>query len=167
MLMSGLSGSGKSTTARHLAKQFGAVHIRSDAVRKHLGGIPLDQRGGDDLYTLEMTQRTYARLLDLGVKLVKQGYTVILDAKYDRQTLREAVIAAATAEQIPLQIIHCDAPPEVLHDRLKHRTGDIADATADLLPKQYLEPFTPSEQPFVVTMDTTQEIASQIGKLSV
>ena len=41
ILMSGLSGSGKSTTARHLARQQGAIHLRSDAVRKHLGGISL------------------------------------------------------------------------------------------------------------------------------
>jgi len=38
ILMSGLSGSGKTTVARHLARQLGAIHLRSDAVRKHLGG---------------------------------------------------------------------------------------------------------------------------------
>jgi len=40
-LMSGLSGSGKSTVARQYNwKRF----IRSDAVRKHLGGITLQER---------------------------------------------------------------------------------------------------------------------------
>lgn len=165
LMMSGLSGSGKSTTARRLAQQFKAIHIRSDAVRKHLGGIPLDQRGGAELYSAEMTQKTYGRLLELGTKLAKQGYTVILDAKYDRQALREAVITEATAHQIPLQIIHCDAPLEVLRDRLHNRTGDIADATADLLPQQYLEPFTAIEQPYVQTLDTTKDIADQIAAL--
>ncbi|MGB7085845.1 MAG: AAA family ATPase, partial [Phormidesmis sp.] len=33
--MVGLSGSGKSTTARSLAAQAQAVHLRSDAIRKH------------------------------------------------------------------------------------------------------------------------------------
>ena len=43
--MAGLSGSGKSTTAKLLAQQSGAIYLRSDAVRKHLAGIPLNQKG--------------------------------------------------------------------------------------------------------------------------
>lgn len=166
MLMCGLSGSGKSTVARQLAKQSGAIHIRSDAVRKHLGGIPLHQRGGADLYAPEMHQKTYDRLLDLGVKLANQGYTVILDAKYDRQAFREAVINAAQQHNLPLHIIHCDAPTEVLRDRLQQRTGDITDATVDLLPQQHLDPFTATEQAYVSTIDTTQSLESQIQKLA-
>ena len=165
-LTCGLSGSGKSTTARKLAGQTGAVHIRSDAVRKHLGNVPLEERGGDELYSPEMTQRTYDRLLQLGVTLAQRGYRVILDAKYDRQALREAVITATAQHQIPLQILHCDAPLEILRDRLQKRTGDIADATADLLPKQFMEPFTATELPFVKRLDTTQaiEVLQESGK---
>ncbi|HEY9642688.1 MAG TPA: AAA family ATPase [Coleofasciculaceae cyanobacterium] len=164
-LMCGLSGSGKSTTARALACHTGAIHIRSDAVRKHLGGIPLDQRGGDELYSAEMTQKTYDRLLNLGILLAQRGYPVILDAKYDRQSLREPVMATAQQQQMPLQIIHCDAPFEVLSDRLRRRTGDIADATADLLPKQFFEPFSSTELPYVKTLDTTQSVEALLQAL--
>ncbi|MEQ8957180.1 MAG: AAA family ATPase, partial [Coleofasciculus sp. C2-GNP5-27] len=59
VIMSGLSGSGKSTVARQLAQQLGAIHLRSDAVRKHLAGIPLDHKGTDQLYTPQMSQTTY------------------------------------------------------------------------------------------------------------
>ena len=55
-----------------------ALQIRSDAVRKHLAGIPLNQTGTDRIYTSEMTQKTYDRLLELGIILAKDGYTVIL-----------------------------------------------------------------------------------------
>jgi uncharacterized protein len=166
-VMSGLSGSGKSTTARHLAKRLGAIHIRSDAVRKHLAGIPLHQRGGNEWYTPEWNQKTYDRLLNLGIKLANQGYTVVLDAKYDRQQWRSAVVDVATTHHLPLQILHCTAPPEVLRDRVQQRTGDIADATADILAQQQLEPFSPTEQPYVITIDTTQEIIPQIEKLAI
>ncbi|UBF28651.1 AAA family ATPase [Kovacikia minuta CCNUW1] len=155
-LMVGLSGSGKSTVARQLAQQTGAIHIRSDAVRKHLAGISLEERGGEHLYTPEMSQKTYDRLLELGVTLAKQGYSVILDAKYDRQPLRQAVIAQAEAHQLPLKILHCTAPLEVLQQRLRDRTGDVSDATADLLPQQQVDTFSETEQPYVVTLDTTQ-----------
>lgn len=163
MIMSGLSGSGKSTTAQQIARQTGAIQIRSDAVRKHLGGVPLYERGGDDLYTPEMTAKTYGKLLDLGLKLAQQGYQVILDAKYDRQALRKAVIEQASAQQIPLKIVHCDAPIEVLRDRLQQRTGDIADATVDILSQQSFEPLTAAEQGYVMAIDTTQPIEQQLA----
>lgn len=162
MIMSGLSGSGKTTTARHLAGQTGAVHIRSDAVRKHLAGIPLDQRGDDEVYTPEMTQKTYGRLLDLGVTLAAQGYPVILDAKYDRASLRQAVLDVAQRDQIPIEIFHCTAPQDVLRDRLHRRTGDIADATPDILAQQTFDAFTGSEQPYVRTIDTTHDLMAQL-----
>lgn len=92
---------------------------------------------------------------------------MILDAKYDRHTLREAIIAEAQSHHIPLQIIHCHAPIEVLRDRLQQRTGDIADATVDLLPQQSLDAFTEMEQPYVKSVDTTQNLESQIEKLGI
>ncbi|MBD2430712.1 MULTISPECIES: AAA family ATPase [Fischerella] len=167
ILMSGVSGSGKSTTARYLAQQIGAIHIRSDAVRKHLAGIPLLQRGGDDLYTPEMTQKTYTRLLELGIMLASQGFNVILDAKYDRQQLRQEAIAQAQAKQIPLDILYCKAPHDVLQQRLQQRTGDIADATADLLASQLdtAETWTEKEKPFVKILDTTQPIQAQLKEI--
>ncbi len=165
ILMSGLSGSGKSTTAKLLARKLDAIHLRSDAVRKHLGNIPLSERGGDELYTPEMTQKTYDRLLQLGCMLAHQGFTVILDAKYDRVALRTNAIDLAEFQQLPLQIIHCTAPIEVLRDRLAARTGDIADATADLLESQIAnaEAFTSIEQSYVRTLDTTKPIEPQIA----
>lgn len=172
LLMSGLSGSGKSTTARQIAQASGAIHIRSDAVRKHLAGISIHQRGdaegeyGSGVYTPEMTQRTYDRLLELGVLLARQGFTVILDAKYDRQTLRQAVMDAAQRANLPLQIVQCTAPESVLRDRLQQRTGDIADATADLLDAQLKanEPLTEAEQTISTLLHTEQPLEPQLRK---
>ncbi len=173
VLMSGLSGSGKTTVARQVAQAIAAIHIRSDAVRKHLAGLALDQRGdvageqGSGIYTPEMTCQTYERLLELGIFLAQQGRSVVLDAKYDRQEFRQAVIAQAEAQHIPLSIFHCTAPLEVLRDRLQTRTGDIADATADLLTAQQetTEPFTDTEQAYVQTIDTHQDLAAQLSEV--
>ncbi|GAA6622527.1 AAA family ATPase [Scytonema sp. NUACC26] len=167
ILMSGVSGSGKSTTAKYLARHLGAIHLRSDAVRKHLAGIPLFERGGDEIYSAEMTQKTYARLIELGILLAKQSYTVILDAKYDRQQFREDAITQAQMNQIPIQIIQCTAPQEVLQKRLTERTGDITDATVDLLESQLqqAEPFTEKEQPLVKILDTIQPLEAQLKEI--
>lgn len=158
IIMSGLSGSGKSTVARTIAQNKGAIHIRSDAVRKHLAGIPLDQSASDRLYTAAMTQKTYDRLLELGLILVKEGYTVILDAKYDRLSLRQAVITQAKEQNILLKIIYCTAPESVLRDRLNQRQNDISDATADLIATQQAkaEDFSTKERDYLTTIDTSQ-----------
>ena len=139
--------------ARQLAVLTGGIQIRSDAVRKHLAGIGLNQRGDDSLYSPEMTQKTYDRLLTLGTTLAQQGYTVILDAKYDRQGLRQTVIEAATERQIPIHILYCTAPAPVLQERIQGRVGDISDATTDVLTQQQMEPFTVAEQSIVLTLD--------------
>lgn len=164
-LMSGLSGSGKSTVARYLARRTGAIHIRSDAVRKHLGGIALNERGGQDLYSDEMTAKTYSRLLELGIILADRGWNVILDAKFDRQNWRTNAINLAQSRTLPLQIIHCTAPIEVLRERLQQRRGDIADATAELLSSQQAasEPFAESEQIYVKIVDTMQDLEVQLN----
>jgi uncharacterized protein len=173
ILMSGLSGSGKSTVARQLAQKLNAIHVRSDAVRKHLADIPLYQRddsGGtlsSGIYTPEMTRKTYSMLLEIGVLLAQQGWPVILDAKYDRQSLRRKVLEAAIAAHIPITIVECTAPIEVLRDRLHQRTHDISDATADLLDSQIkaAEPLTESEQAISVTLRTNQPLEPQLNQI--
>lgn len=171
ILMSGLSGSGKTTVARQVAQALNAIHIRSDAVRKHLAGVPLYERSGSGsfgsgIYTPEMTQKTYDHLLELGLLLAQEGRTVVLDAKYDRQSLRQTVLEQAQAVGIPVKILHCTAPLDVLRERLQARTGDIADATADLLADQQkvAEPLTESEQALVTTIHTEQDLSSQLAQ---
>ncbi len=158
ILMSGLSGSGKSTVAQSIARKKGALQIRSDAVRKHLAGISLDESGTDNIYSQEMTQKTYDRLGELGIILAQQGYTVILDAKYDRLSLRQSVITQAQNNNIAWKIVHCTAPVSVLRDRLNQRQNDISDATVDLITNQQAkaEDFSPAEQAYVIEIDTSQ-----------
>ena len=57
-MFSGFSGSGKDHSHPDWLK-IGAIHIRSDAVRKQMSGIALDQRGDELLYSKEKTERTY------------------------------------------------------------------------------------------------------------
>ncbi len=163
IIMSGLSGAGKSTVARNLAQKISAIHIRSDAVRKHLAGIDLMERGSEEIYTSEMTAKTYGNLLEWGLLIANQGFNVILDAKYDRVALRAAVIEQAQAHNLPLHILYCTADSTVLQQRLGDRTvlnNDIADATADLIASQraQFEALSEVEQLQAITIDTSQEL---------
>lgn len=165
VMMSGFSGSGKSTVASRCARIWNGIQIRSDAVRKHLAGVPLDKKGDDAMYSAEMTEKTYARLQELGVMLAKQGFTVILDAKFDRVVQRKNVIDACKDAGVPFQILYCQAPMAVLEQRLQERTEDISDATVDLLQAQSdrMEGFTDDESLWVRSIDTTQNIDAIIS----
>jgi aminoglycoside phosphotransferase family enzyme/predicted kinase len=169
LLMSGLSGSGKSTIARTIAPKIEAIHLRSDVIRKHLAGVGLLEQAGDEIYTPEMTTKTYTRLANLATLLASQGFNVILDAKYDRQNLRDLVTQAATAQNIPWQIVYCQAPIEALKQRLGDRAaqgGDAGDSVAtvtqteQLLVKQQdkFEPFSAAEKANLIEIETTQPI---------
>ena len=159
IMMSGLSGAGKTTVAKTIAHKHSAIHLRSDAIRKQLAGISVDETGSDDIYSSEMSQKTYNRLAELGIMLAKEGFTVILDAKYDRVAYRQQVIEAANSNDISLQIVSCTAPIEVMRDRLNQRTDDISDATSDLLDSQQnnAEDFTSEETKYVTSVDTSQD----------
>jgi aminoglycoside phosphotransferase family enzyme len=159
ILMSGLSGSGKSTLAQKIALQLPAVWIRSDAVRKQLGGIELHQTGDQGLYSPAMTKQVYQTLFDFGKLVSKAGFNVILDAKFDCIEWRSPFIQLAQDQDLNFHIFHCQASLNVLAKRLQNRQNDISDATADLLTDQQAawQDFSPSEQPFVVEIDTQRE----------
>lgn len=163
--MAGLSGSGKSTTAQQLAQQSYAIRLRSDAVRKHIAGIGLHETGGDDVYTPAMTDKTYSRLIELGVALAKRGDRIILDAKFDREAKRQEALTAANDQSLPITFLHCTAPADVLRSRVEQRSGDIADATAAILAKQFMEPFADTDPVIVIdTTNSAQEIQSRLSQ---
>lgn len=165
ILMCGLSGAGKSTIAAQLATQVQGIQIRSDAVRKHLAGMALNSRGDQQLYSAEMTGKTYQTLIDYGVTLAQAGFRVILDAKFDRLEQRQQVFAQA--QGIPVKILYCQADQATLTQRLRDRAAandDIADATAELLPSQIANfaPFTDQELNHLVSIDTRSLIDWQL-----
>ena len=168
IMMSGLSGSGKTTVAKYLSQQINAILIRSDALRKHLANIPLNQIGTDDIYTPEMNKKTYSYLIKLGKMVAKQGFNVILDAKFDRHIWREPLIKIAQTDNIPLTILFCYAPLDILSDRLSQRKGDISDATASLLQQQQEnnEDFNEEELTYVRVIDTSSNWEQQIRQIA-
>ncbi|WP_287128138.1 bifunctional aminoglycoside phosphotransferase/ATP-binding protein [Candidatus Cyanaurora vandensis] len=159
-VMQGLSGSGKSTVARELALRTQAIHLRSDAVRKHLAGHPLTEKLSTEFYTAEFSQKTYQQMADLAERLLKNGFSVILDAKYDRQVQRGPILALAEELGVTVRILACRCREEVLRTRLEARTGDIADADASLIAaqQQAQEDFSEAEADRVLFLNTQAPI---------
>jgi uncharacterized protein len=164
ILTCGLSGSGKTSVARAVATPLLALHVRSDVERKRLAGLgPLDDsRSPPDggIYTRDFTERTYARLKDCATSALLGGESVIVDAAFLRRHERRDMIGLAKGMTVPVGILHCVAPLDVLRERLAGRSrsgGDASEAGVAILARQpgYWEEFDDDERAKVVAVDTT------------
>ncbi|HEY6922894.1 MAG TPA: ATP-binding protein, partial [Steroidobacteraceae bacterium] len=178
ILMSGLSGSGKTWLAERLAPLVGAVHLRSDVERKRLAG--LDDRArtrsalGRGMYSKDFTARVYAHLATAADDILSGGYTAIVDATFSKREDRDAFQKLAAHLGVPACLIHCHAPAEVLHNRITERARvgrDASEADIDVLEwqKQHWEPVEAVEQwkviPTVTTGVDPTELARHIASL--
>lgn len=132
----GLPGSGKTFRSQQLLEDRGAIRLRSDVERKRLHGLQAlaDSRAaGVAIYTPEATQRTYERLFALARVALRAGFPVVIDAAFLRRTERATARAVATGLGVPFGILDCQAPPQVLGNRLAQRRGDASEADSQVL----------------------------------
>jgi len=140
LAVGGPSGSGKSTLAAALAPGFGAapgaLHLRSDLIRKRLGGVPPEQRLPAEAYTQEMTDRVYAALLNEAEEALRAGHAVVVDAVFGRHAAAGALAELARKTGVPFAGLWLSAPLPVLQERVTARRGDASDATAEVVARQ-------------------------------
>jgi aminoglycoside phosphotransferase family enzyme/predicted kinase len=143
LITHGLSGSGKSHAAAQLLEAVGAIRLRSDVERKRLHGLrPLEvsppaQR--QTLYGVDASRRTFDRLHALADAALRAGWPVIVDAAFLRAAERDAFRDLARSLAVPFAILHCEAPAQVLHERLQARAArgdDPSEADAQVLAMQ-------------------------------
>ncbi len=136
----GLSGSGKSTLARALAPKLGAapgaVHVRSDVIRKRLFKVDETTRLDNTAYSSEVNRRVYQSIQDAAQAALENGHSVIADAVYANPEEREGIHNVANRCGVPFTGIWLDAPPQTLTSRVEHRIGDASDADATVVQKQ-------------------------------
>ena len=168
----GLSGSGKTTLSgllleQKLPKQGSIIRLRSDVERKRLFGISettRDKSGiNKGIYTKEASQQTYERLLQLTRKIIKAGYSIIVDAAFLKNDQRQPFYDLAKELNIPFMILHSKADMEVQHQRLRIRQQqnlDASDANNEVLIQQHnqYDPLTDAEKILSVIVNTTHRV---------
>jgi aminoglycoside phosphotransferase family enzyme/predicted kinase len=136
----GLSGSGKSRLARELAPYLGAAPgarvARTDAIRKRLAGIGLNERLGADGYAREMTERTYRAMCAEAAEALAAGQSAIADAVFADPDERRAIADVARDAGVPFQGLWLEAAPEIMADRIRKRHRNVSDADERVLQKQ-------------------------------
>ncbi|WP_114395394.1 AAA family ATPase [Oleisolibacter albus] len=140
LAIGGLSGTGKTTLARHLAPEIGpapgAVILRSDVLRKRLLGCAETDRLPPDGYAEAVTDRVYAEM-DGRAGLVLDGrHAVICDAVYARTEQRRGIEAVAQAAGMPFTGLWLVADQQTQLARVSRRSGDASDATVEVVRRQ-------------------------------
>ena len=133
----GLPGTGKTTVARAAAADIGgvvgAIHWRSDVIRKQLAGVSETTRLPSDSYTKEASDRVYGEMLRRAGETLAAGHPVILDATFTTEGERQAVEELARDRGVPFFGYWLEAPEGELRRRLAVRVGDASDATPAVL----------------------------------
>ena len=162
----GLSGSGKSrASSRWLANETSgrAIRLRSDVERKRLHGVSQLATSGSGLnlglYTAQAHTDTYASLLARARILINNGWTVLVDAAFLRQTERASFASLAKAAGCAFHILAPEAPIEVLRERVNARQrqgNDPSEATVAVLEQQlaWLEPLSAVERAQCLSLPT-------------
>jgi predicted kinase len=132
VLLAGLPGTGKSTLSRGLTERAGFTVIRSDEVRKELAGrvgqASSPAAFGEDIYTPEWDERTYAECLRRAEVVVFQAGRMIVDASFRDESRRRLFLDAARGWGVAGRMLHLRADADVVRRRLDHRRDDASDA---------------------------------------
>jgi predicted kinase len=113
------------------------------------------------LYSQESSARVYERLARCADDALAGGYSVIVDATFNRRADRERFRKLAIERGVDFRLIHCHAPKEVLEARIVERQRARADASeADLAvlawQELHCEPIAADEGLRVIDADTTR-----------
>ncbi|HXI67374.1 MAG TPA: AAA family ATPase [Steroidobacteraceae bacterium] len=163
VLMSGLSGSGKTWLAQRLAPALRAVHLRSDIERKRLAGLPALARSGSalgkGLYARGATRAVYDRLAQCAADALAGGCTTIVDATFGQSADRARFRALAAGLGIDTWVVYCHAARETLEARIHERherANDPSEADIRVLDWQEAHFTPPAPREGITVLDAAR-----------
>jgi predicted kinase len=118
-LMCGLVASGKTTLARGLAADLGALRLSRDEWMIRLYGLP-----HDDPRYVERLDSCTELMWDVAFAVIVTGMDVILDWNFWSRHRRADALARASREGVSVKLHWLDVPVEVAIERAEQRLRD-------------------------------------------
>jgi len=164
VIMCGLTGSGKSNVSKNIAKIIKGKIIRSDVVRKELGGISSSEHKFDDyksgLYSKEFTDKTYIEMINISRETLSKGISCVIDATFSKKKYRKEASNLAKEFNLPFFIVECTCPEHVIKNRLEKRIKgkSISDGRWEIYLDQKKDfEFIESDEKEHIVIDTTKK----------
>jgi len=110
ILVSGLPGSGKSYFAEKLAARLGAVYLNSDQVRFTMSA--------SGKYSFQDKLLVYREMVNQTIRFLDEKKTVIIDATFYRQVMRDLFFKLSKDKSKPIRFINVIADEELIRERL-------------------------------------------------
>lgn len=144
IIVSGHSGTGKSTLAAQIARHTGFIHLSSDVIRKELAGLsPCERKKepfGEGIYSDEFTERTYEELIRRASGYLEKGRSVLADATFMKRRHFIKARDMGHEKRAIVKIVECTADNSTTRERLKGRFaepgGTVSDADWDIFLRQ-------------------------------
>jgi len=111
IILSGLPGSGKTTFATALLREFPAVHIESDAVRRRIASNPR--------YTLAENRRVFDEVERRAASAIASGHVALIDATNLREQDRLRFFSLAAQSRVRVLAVRVLAPDRDIRRRLQ------------------------------------------------
>jgi predicted kinase len=115
MLTCGLPGAGKTTLARHLAAERGAVRLTKDEWLTALGSSPWDE---------PTREKVELELWRLAQEILRLGLSVVLDFGLWARIERDEMRIAARGLGVGVELHVVDAPTDELWRRIEARNSE-------------------------------------------
>ncbi|KUK18931.1 MAG: Uncharacterized protein XD55_1011 [Thermodesulfobacterium commune] len=156
----GLSGTGKSFLSQNLMSKLPVVYLSSDITRKRLLSLPESKHYYAEfekgIYTPEITEKTYKKMIEMAKEELSYGRDVIIDATFRDKKYRSWLLEGIKEVKAEVFWVWCTAEDNVVRERLfKRKENTCSDALWDiyLAQKDKFEP--PKECSPLLVLDTT------------
>jgi len=154
IMVMGLPGSGKSFFARHLCDALQAVYLGTDELRKQMGLM--------GKYQKQSKFQVYELMLKEASEYLQRGKTVVLDATFYLEEIREKVAGIAKKQDATLIPILVEAEDTMIRERLSKPRED---SEADWEVHQKLKgEFEPIKGPYLTLKSDNQNIESMLAQ---
>ena len=158
IVVSGLPGTGKSYLCSQLAERLPFTILESDTLRKVLFPLPS--------YSSRESSHLFRAVHLLIRRLLERGIPLILDATNLSERHREHLYSIADRLGVKLILVRVEAPPQVVHERLKTRLENPqgkSDAGWEVY--QRMKPTVQKMHRNHYTVDTSRDITPALDKI--
>jgi uncharacterized protein len=169
----GVTGTGKTTLAKEIARHTGAIVISSDMIRKKITGVPTNQHRyenfNDGIYSPESTVKTYEKMFSQGKLLITGGKSVILDATFIKQSDRQKARELTRESDADFYVLECRTDEANIRKRLEQRQKEnsISDGRLEILRPQIekFEPITEVTEKIHSILDISKPMEGNIKQI--